>query len=44
MANSSHTLTSHSIPRYTKGIGKVVTDFVGDDGTGAIPALTITFP
>ena len=45
MAGSSHTLTSHTFPRRSGSpIGEVVTAFVGDDGTGAVPTYTFQLP
>jgi hypothetical protein len=43
MAGSSHTLTSHTRPALST-IGVILTAFVGDDGTGAVPNLAVSFP
>ena len=46
MAGSSHTITSHRYPRAdgSSPLGEVVTAFVGDDATGAVPDLSIELP
>lgn len=43
MAGSSHTLTVHRSAK-PNPLGEIQTGWVGDDATGAVPNLNVTFP